>query len=116
MSNEIKGMPPVEGVDNEQLARNIWLAGLGVYSRSIEEAKELEGKSGDLFEKLVERGREVEANTRARVEDNLDRANEEVEARVHNLFYRLSGIHPRQIDELNAKVDKLAEAIEKLAK
>ncbi|SDJ72528.1 MULTISPECIES: phasin family protein [Ferrimonas] len=116
MNNELHGIPPVEGVDNEQLARNIWLAGLGVYSRSVEEAKDLEGKSSDLFERLVERGREIESNTKQRVEDNLDRANEEVEARVHNLFYRLSGIHPRQIDELNAKVDKLAEAIEKLAK
>ncbi|GLP95885.1 phasin family protein [Paraferrimonas sedimenticola] len=103
------------GLDNDQLARNIWLAGLGVYRKSLDEAQNLEHKTSSLFDELVEQGREVEEKTRAKVEQNLDKANQEVENRVHDIFYRLSGFRPQQINDLNAKVDRLTDAVEQLA-
>ncbi|MBY5993469.1 phasin family protein [Ferrimonas balearica] len=102
--------------DSEQMARNIWLAGLGVYSKSLEEADEQRQRTESLFDTLVEAGREVEAQTRDNVEQQVRQANRNVEARVQDLFCRLSGVNPRRIDTLNTKVDKLTELVEKLAK
>ncbi|MBY6188094.1 phasin family protein [Marinobacter hydrocarbonoclasticus] len=100
--------------DSEQMARNIWLAGLGVYSKSLEEAGERREQGENLFESLVDEGRTVEAQTRENVTQQVKAANHNVEARVQALFARLSGVDPRRIDQLNAKVDRLTELVAKL--
>lgn len=102
--------------NGEQLARNIWLAGLGVYSKSLEEAQGLNGKTTELFEELVTRGQEVEYATRQKLEDKKDKASEKLETRVNDLFLKLSGIDRKQLEEMNEKLDKLAEAVESLSK
>lgn len=43
----------------EGVARNIWLAGLGLYSRTLEEAQQINEKTTTAFDELVERGKEV---------------------------------------------------------
>ncbi|MBY5922847.1 phasin family protein [Ferrimonas balearica] len=101
--------------DSEQMARNIWLAGLGVYSKSLEEAAERRDQTESLFDSLVDEGRNVEAQTRENVAQQVKSANQNVEARVQALFARLSGVDPRRIDQLNAKVDRLTELVAKLA-
>lgn len=102
--------------NGEQLARNIWLAGLGVYSKSLEEAQELSGKTSELFEELVTRGQEVEFATRQKLEETKDKASERVEERVNELFLKLSGLDRRQLDDMNDKLDKLAAAVDALSK
>ncbi|ADN74958.1 conserved hypothetical protein [Ferrimonas balearica DSM 9799] len=101
--------------DSEQMARNIWLAGLGVYSKSLEEAGERREQTESLFDTLVDEGRAVEAQTRDSVAEQVRAANHNVEARVQALFARLSGVDPRRIDQLNTKVDRLTELVTKLA-
>jgi len=100
----------------EQMARNIWLAGLGVYSKSLEEAQGLNGKTSELFEELVTRGQEVEFATRQKLEDKKGTATGKLENRVNDLFLKLSGIDRKQLEEMNAKLDKLAAAVETLSK
>ncbi|GAA4897424.1 phasin family protein [Ferrimonas pelagia] len=102
--------------DSEQLGRNIWLAGLGVYGKSLEEAKQLEQHSTSLFDTLVEEGRAVEAETRNTIDRQVGNANRGVEQRVQALFSRLSGIDPQRIDGLNDKIDQLTDAVAVLAK
>ncbi|SHI27508.1 phasin family protein [Ferrimonas marina] len=116
MKTDIRDKAQAWMEDSEQVARNIWLAGLGVYSKSLEEAQQLEGRSNDLFESLVEQGREVEAQTRETIEQQVGSANRNVEKRVQDLFSRLSGVKPERLDELNDKVDKLTKAVEALNK
>lgn len=102
--------------NGEQLARNIWLAGLGLYSKSIEEAQGLGDKTGEVFEELVTRGQEVEFATRQRLEETRERASDKVEERVNELFLKLSGIDRRKLEEMNDKLDKLAAAVEALSR
>lgn len=104
-------------MDNgEQMARNIWLAGLGVYSKSLEEAQELNGKTNKVFDELVEKGKEVETATRDRLSATKNKASESVEERVNDLFYKLSGLDKHQLDSMNEKLDKLSKAVDELAK
>ncbi len=98
----------------EQVARNIWLAGLGVYSKSLEEAQDLNGKTNALFDELVERGRAVESETKQKVAKTTEAARDSVDTRVNDLFHKLSGFDRSKLDEMNAKLDKLAAAVDKL--
>ncbi|QIZ75542.1 phasin family protein [Ferrimonas lipolytica] len=101
--------------DSEQMARNIWLAGLGVYGKTLEEGRGLEGKTTELFDSLVEQGREVESRTRDTIETQVASTNRNVEKRVQDLFTKMSGVDPERIETLNSKVDKLTKMVEKMA-
>ena len=61
-------------------ARNVFLAGLGLYGRAIEEAlnqirenrsklEQSREKAGELFDELVKRGEKVEIDTRKKLQD-----------------------------------------------
>lgn len=102
--------------DSEQMARNIWLAGLGVYGKTLEEGKDLEGKSAELFETLIAEGRNVENSTRETIEKQVSSTSRNVERRVQDLFAKMSGVDPERIDNLNDKVDALTAMVEKMAK
>lgn len=106
----------------EQMARNIWLAGLGVYSKSLGEAQELNGKTNKLFDELVEKGKEVETATRERLTETKSKASASVptvaavEERVSELLNKLSGLDKHQLESMNEKLDKLTTAVDELAK
>ncbi|MGF1736646.1 MULTISPECIES: phasin family protein [Photobacterium] len=99
----------------EGIARNVWLAGLGIYSRSLEEAQQLNEKSNTMFDELVERGKEVEIQAKECIGKNTEKATEEVEAGMNDLFYRLSGVDREKLERMDEKIDKLTQAVEKLA-
>ncbi|KLV09449.1 MULTISPECIES: phasin family protein [Photobacterium] len=99
----------------ESIARNIWLAGLGLYSRSLEEAQQLNEKTSNVFDELVERGKEVEVQAKECIGRNTEKASEEVEAGMNDLFYRLSGVDREKLERMDEKIDKLTKAVEKLA-
>ncbi|WP_028117937.1 phasin family protein [Ferrimonas senticii] len=101
--------------DGEQMARNIWWAGLGVYGRSLQEGQAIEGRTSELFESLVEEGRQVEGRTRETIQQQVASTNRRVEQRVQALFGRMSGIDPNRVEQMNHKIDKLTEMVEKLA-
>jgi poly(hydroxyalkanoate) granule-associated protein len=95
----------------EGMSRNIWLAGLGVYSRSMDEAQQINTKASALFDELVERGREVEDVARKRIEKTRDATTGEVDDKVNDIIYRISGIDRDKLEKMDAKIDKLAETV-----
>ncbi|NJN47336.1 MAG: phasin family protein [Candidatus Competibacteraceae bacterium] len=54
------------------MARQIWLAGLGAFAKAEEEG-------GKLFETLVQEGEKVEAHTRKVAEDKMEEVKDKVE-------------------------------------
>lgn len=47
-----------------EIAKNIWLAGLGAYGKAIDAASDVSRDADSFFEGLVERGQEVEKKAR----------------------------------------------------
>jgi hypothetical protein len=107
---------------NSDVARNIWLAGLGAYGRAFDEAmNRYEQASKDtpkLFKDLVERGEQLETTTRKKVlPDGLARPSSSIEERIRKVRYNLglgnSAGRPElanienKLDSLEAKVDCL---------
>ncbi len=106
-------------------ARQIWLAGLGAYTKAEEDA-------GRFFERLVHEGEELESKTRGvvkkqvrsvehRVEDVRERATGTWD-RLENLFdervsgaLRRLGIHRREdIEALEQRIERLESELQAL--
>jgi poly(hydroxyalkanoate) granule-associated protein len=112
--------------DLVEKGREVWLAGLGALSSVGDEGTK-------LFNQLVSRGRELEAEGRQRINalvDELSHRQQEVKERVEQSFSKLedevSGLVEKtmarldvpsrsEIQELTAKVNQLAEQVEHLA-
>lgn len=103
--------------DAEEFARKIWLAGLGAYGKSFDEAQgryeKLSSEAVKVFEELVTKGEklEVEAKDKFKAKTN-------VEERVADVRKKL-GLDKvsadQRVDELSAKIDALTDAVAKLA-
>ncbi|QJR82211.1 hypothetical protein CA267_016360 [Alteromonas pelagimontana] len=101
----------------EDFARKIWLAGLGAYGKSVEEAQERYEKfsadTSKAFDDLVKKGENLEDDAKARFKETTN----EVENRVSEVRQKM-GLDvdhtDKKIEELTAKVDALTEAVAKL--
>jgi poly(hydroxyalkanoate) granule-associated protein len=101
----------------EEVARKIWLAGLGAYGKSFEEMQsqfdKLNSETGRLFQDLVSKGEKLEAETKDMFKEKTD-----VEKRVEEVRSKLgldSNRTDTKIDELSQKVDALAVAVSKIS-
>lgn len=99
----------------DEIAKNIWLAGLGAYGKSIDEAKSVSDKSSTLFEELVAKGAKIEESAKEKLSDKKI-STDVLETRVSQVFTKISGVDGSKVDELNAKVDELTKAISELKK
>ncbi|MBL8520862.1 MAG: phasin family protein [Betaproteobacteria bacterium] len=106
-------------------AQQIWLAGLGAFSKAQNEGKK-------AFDTLVKQGVEIEENTRhvaeATIETakaqatktfeaasgKLDKLEQVFEARVHASLNRLGVLTARDIEALTQQVSELSEAVRAL--
>ncbi|MFZ5604777.1 MAG: phasin family protein [Pseudomonadota bacterium] len=106
----------------KESANQIWLAGLGAYSKAEEGGNK-------LFEALVQDGEKLEAKTRALVDKPLNVAKETVESvraratgswekvekafdlRVSKALHRLNIPTRTDVDTLYARVDELTEQL-----
>lgn len=79
----IPGFPPFQGRALIDSAREIWMAGLGAFSRAQEEG-------GKLFERLVREGMSLEQKTRRFATGRVDGARDAVENTVANVRERAS--------------------------
>jgi hypothetical protein len=101
----------------EEVARKIWLAGLGAYGKSFEEMQTQYEKMNDetsrLFGELVSKGEKLAADTKKKFKKTTS-----IEKRVEDLRKMLglgdSGIDAK-IDELSKKVDALTVAVKKIS-
>jgi chromosome segregation ATPase len=108
----------------EEMARKIWLAGLGAYGKGYEEVKgrieTLTTESNKLFDDLVVKGEKLETEGKGKAqqvkEDVL--AKTEVEARIETVRNKLGlgkSDEEAKLEELSAKIDELTAAISKLS-
>ncbi|MBL4631828.1 MAG: hypothetical protein JKY14_11950 [Paraglaciecola sp.] len=101
----------------EEFGRKIWLAGLGAYGKSFDEAQgryeKISVEASKMFEELVVKGSklETEAKDKFQVKDK-------VEARVADVRRKL-GLDKvsadQKIEALSAKIEALTDAVAKLA-
>lgn len=122
MNNNIE-MIKQTAANAEEIARNIWLAGIGAYGKGVEEVKgrfdTLSTDSNNLFAELVAKGEVIEAQGKAKVEEVKASvtAKTDLDARVETVRTKL-GLNKTdadaKIEELNAKIDALTAAVAKL--
>jgi DNA anti-recombination protein RmuC len=101
----------------EEFARKIWLAGLGAYGKSFDEAQgryeKLSTETVKVFEELVSKGEKLEGEAK-----ETFKAKTNVEERVADVRKKL-GLDKvsadQRVEELSAKIDALTEAVAKLA-
>lgn len=111
---------------SDEIKRNsnkIWLAGLGAYAMIDEQGR-------DSFERLVEKGLELEKENSARVQplvadskldelksranQTMDRIERAFDLRVSSALGRLGISRKSDLDLLHDKIDRLAAAIEQM--
>ncbi|HDY82637.1 MAG TPA: hypothetical protein ENH48_06740 [Halieaceae bacterium] len=105
-----------------EIAKNIWLAGVGAYGKAVEDAQgRLEKVSMEppkLFRDLVKAGSALEDDAREALETTAA-ARSSVEERINRVRENFHMQRPARIEDLNAlhkKVDKLTRKVDKLGK
>lgn len=108
----------------EEIARKIWLAGLGAYGKGYEEVKgrieTLSTDSNKLFDELVVKGQKLETEGKGKVAEVKDQvvAKTEIGSRIETVRTKLglkSTNNDQKIEELGSKIDALTEAVAKFA-
>jgi len=108
----------------EDMARKVWLAGLGAYGKGYEEVKgrfeALSTDSNKLFDELVIKGEKLETEGKDKVKEVQTKvaAQTEIETRIETVRNKL-GLNntdsDKKIEELSDKIDALTAAVAKLA-
>jgi hypothetical protein len=103
-----------------EIAKNIWLAGVGAYGKAVEEAQGRLEKAMEppkLFRDLVKAGTALEEDARestiaARhsVEDRINRVRENFHNQRPARIEDLTALH-KKVDQLTRKVDQLSKAL-----
>jgi polyhydroxyalkanoate synthesis regulator phasin len=110
----------------EEMARKIWLAGLGAYGKGYEEVKgrieSLSTESNKLFDELVVKGEKLEVEGKDKVKQVKDDvlAKTELESRIETVrskfaFTKTETETDTKIEELSSKIDALTAAVAKVA-
>ena len=104
-----------------EIAKNIWLAGVGAYGKAAGEAQERLEKAGvetpKLFKDLVKAGAALEEEARENV-NSLRAASSSVEERINRVRENFSLNRPGRVDDmasLHAKIDLISNKIDLLA-
>jgi Poly(hydroxyalcanoate) granule associated protein (phasin) len=103
------------------MAKNIWLAGLGAYGKAFDEAQErYEKVSKDttrMFDELVAKGKKLEGTTSTKLSEARTITTSSLEERISKVRHTLGFGQPSiedlalQISELNDKLDLIIETI-----
>jgi hypothetical protein len=113
----------------EDVARKIWLAGLGAYGKSFEEIlskyEKLNGERTRVFEGFVAKGEKIAADTDKNVSENTNenvketvRVKTAVDKRVEDVRKKLGldmSDTESKISQLSQKVDALTVLVNKLS-
>ena len=104
-----------------EIAKNIWLAGVGAYGKAVEDAQGRLEKAMEppkLFRELVKAGTALEEDAREALESTAA-ARHSVEDRISRVRENFHMQRPARIEDLSVphkKVDQLTRKVEKLSK
>ena len=105
-----------------EIAKNIWLAGVGAYGKAVEDAQGRLEKAGveppKLFRELVKAGSALEDEARDALE-TTSAARSSVEERINRVRENFHMQRPARIEDvvaLHKKVDQLTRKVDKLSK
>jgi len=106
------------------VARKIWLAGIGAYGRAFTEAKgavdELRGKSSEVFDDLVQKGEMLEKVAEYKGKEMLDKSgikDFDINDRIKAMREKLSGgANTGRVEELEGEVEELKAKLAALEK
>ena len=106
------------------VAKSIWLAGLGAYGKAFDEAVNQYGKvskeTTKMFDDLVEVGRKLDSESHAKLTKAKSQTTASIEERINkvrgsvNLGALSLGGDSAKIEELNSKIDVLSEKLDAL--
>ncbi len=105
-----------------EIAKNIWLAGVGAYGRAVDEAQGRLEKAMEppkLFRDLVKAGAALEEDARHALQASGAAAKNSVEERIARVRENFHMQRPARIEDLVAlhkKVDQLTRKVDKLAR
>lgn len=119
-NNEMKEMAEKAG----DLAKNIWLAGLGAYGKALDEAhgqyekvsERVNKESSRLFDELVAKGKKLEGDTQSRLTEVREKSSATLEERLATVKESLSFTSRNadmgeKLDDIAKKLDLVIEAL-----
>ena len=117
MAEDKNTQKSAQQVINEK-AREIWLAGLGIFSTIEEEGSKAFNNFMEKGKDLEAKGEAFEERAKASVQNlpSLESVGKFVEEKVTIAFDKLGLSSQKEAEDLNAKVDKLTETVEALVK
>lgn len=105
-----------------EIAKNIWLAGVGAYGKAVEDAQGRMEKAGmeppKLFRELVKAGTALEDEAKDAIETTTA-ARHSVEERINRVRENFHMQRPARIEDVAAltkKVDQLTRKVDRLSK
>ena len=105
-----------------EIAKNIWLAGLGAYGKAIGEAQDrLEKATKEpprLFKDLVKKGEALEQEVKETFSSAREFSSNTVEERIRKVrenFNFTTGVRSEDLAEIHAKLDALSAKVDALA-
>ena len=119
-------------IELRKYTKQIWLAGLGAFSRAEEEGnklfdslvqvgEELESKTSNVADQTVEKVGEVTGKAYERVVDTREKVEKMIDQHTHQTLNRFGLVTPKDIllieqllKNLNEKVDRLVDSNEQL--
>ena len=96
-------------------AREIWLAGLGVFSTIEEEGEKLFNKMKEKGQEMEGKGEKLQKKAKEKL-DELPNPFTYVEGALNTAFEKFGVASHKEVHELTEKVDKLTEIVAVLAK
>jgi poly(hydroxyalkanoate) granule-associated protein len=127
MTEAKKTIDAIEAARHEgmEIARKIWLAGVGTYGRVYQEAagrvEKVTGAANEMFDQLVEKGEQVEDLVKASiaknetagkvteyVEKTTAQVKEASESRINELEERYETVRKTVMEKVSPIIDKIA--------
>jgi poly(hydroxyalkanoate) granule-associated protein len=127
MTDAKKTVEAAEAARNEglEIARKIWLAGVGAYGRVYQEAagrvEKVTGAANEMFDQLVEKGEQVEDIVKAQISKNetatkvteyvektTATVKEASETRINDLEERFETVRKTVMEKVSPLMDKIA--------
>ena len=105
-----------------EIAKNIWLAGVGAYGKAVDEAQgrlERAMEPPKLFRDLVKAGSALEEDARSSAMEASAAAKSSVEQRINRVRENFHMQRPARIEDIAAlqkKVEQLSRKVDKLAR